>query len=171
MRKVNGRFWILALLVETGFAVAPAAADAVRFADINTTNVTPDSLAADSAVVLGDSVVFGLTATKEDRELLYRSDGTAAGTVLIQNLAPGVSNTIAEMVRLGSGSSDMKELAPAAIERTCVPCPVASLNAHCPALSSAGSQDCSRSWSSVPRTRSRPSKVRKSGWLRSIPES
>ncbi len=102
MRKAGGRFWILTILLDMGLAVAPVAADAVRFADINTTDVTPDSLSADSAVVLGSSVVFGLTATKEDRELLYRSDGTAAGTVLIQNLAPGVSNTIADMVRLGS---------------------------------------------------------------------
>ena len=75
---------------------------AFRVADINATAFESDPLGTQPGVVLGSTLLFPLS-TEEDSLQLWSSNGTAAGTGLLLNVAPGEqSNGLNEFTRIGS---------------------------------------------------------------------
>lgn len=102
MRARNPRRKVVVSALALLFVAGLVAADAIRVADINTTHVTFDSLSIEPGVVLGGAALFGVRPGSEDEALLWRSDGTVAGTSLVKNVAPGDNNSIQGMVKLGS---------------------------------------------------------------------
>lgn len=101
--SANVRRWISTHLVLAAFLAAGlASAQAVRVADINTTQVAFDSLSVEPGVVLGGAALFGLRPNSEDEALLWRSDGSVAGTSLVKNVSPGRNNSLQGIVKLGA---------------------------------------------------------------------
>src|SRR5262245_24490799 len=82
-------------------AAAPLGAQSRRLADISTVVYDDPLNLVFIAAPVGGQLVFAVSVGTDDA-VLYKTDGTAAGTSLIANVSPGVSQGIGEMVSTGT---------------------------------------------------------------------